>query len=113
MISQKQERKKLNMDDLKDVIRSADLSELRMLDISIKERKAEIIKKDKNAFKPSESLSVSNIHGIDYLYLHKKVKGKTVSRIVKEDEFSEFNFDAVKISDKARKHLQEKYKLDL
>jgi hypothetical protein len=103
--------KEISLEQIKEVIKSANLADLRVLDICLKERRDQIIKSGEELFAPSESLSVSKIRGTDYLYLHKKVSGKTVSRVVNENDLSNFNFDAVKISPKARQLLQEKYKI--
>jgi hypothetical protein len=115
MASQKHQlSKQLSIDEIKDFIRSSsNLDILRTLEVCIKQKRDDIVESGQASLEPFESIATSNIRGTDYLYIHKRVKGKTVSRKLKDDEFESFDFGSVKISKKAKQLLREKYKLDL
>lgn len=101
------------MEELKSIINTASLHQLRILDICIKERKEEILKSGVGPIDLYKSVSVSRIRGKDFLYLHQRINGKKVSKVIREIEVSDFDFEGVKVSPKAKILLAEKYEIYL
>ncbi len=96
---------------VKNFIKKANLKELRILEIVMKDRKHDVISKGIEKEPIVASIVVSKINGKEYLYLQEYNKGKRKTRKLKEKELDFLNFEMVKISPEAKRVLGEKYNI--
>lgn len=95
--------------EIKDFISSATLSEMRLIDIALQERKSEVVNNGIEKNQPAISLIACEIGGRDYIYSQEYKEGKKFTRKVKEKEIPNYNFESAKITPKAKEVLQVKY----
>lgn len=97
------------LQEIKEFLASANLNEIRVIDIALKERKSEVVNNGVENNQPAISLFACEIRGREYIYSQQYKEGKKITRKVKEKDIPTFDFETAKITPKAREVLQEKY----
>lgn len=106
-------KQKKQISVVKDFINAASLEELRAIDIALKNRKHELISNNLETPTPAVRVTSSKIKGHDYLYVKQIIDGRQTSRLLKNSEVSDFDFEIVKVSPEAKRILVEKYDIHI